>query len=258
MTTPARPPIELFGPVADAYAKSRPSYPPEVIHALLESVRQTPPDAVDIAAGTGRVAERLLASGARVTVVEPSPAMLGIARDQLAHCSGWRGAVQARAENLPIRPRTYDLVTVGQAFHWFDARPALAEFSRVLRSGGVLGVLWNLVLSDPFLEAVTALIARYNPTFHRSVSASMRYTPLEIVHHSEFVVEPVREFHHSRELTADRYVRVAGSWSYVGGALEPDLVERFSDDLRKLVALHHGPDPWRERMVTFAHFARRR
>ncbi len=44
--------------------------------------------------------------------------------------------VAATGEALPLANRSVDAVTVAQAFHWFDARRALAEIARVLRPGG--------------------------------------------------------------------------------------------------------------------------
>jgi SAM-dependent methyltransferase len=36
-----------------------------------------------------------------------------------------------------------DAVVAGQAAHWFDPAPAAAEMRRVLRPGGVVGLVWN-------------------------------------------------------------------------------------------------------------------
>jgi SAM-dependent methyltransferase len=47
------------------------------------------------------------------------------------------------AEAIPLPDASVDAVTVGQAFHWFDAPAALAEIDRVLRPGGGLGLIWN-------------------------------------------------------------------------------------------------------------------
>lgn len=125
-----------FGDVADAYARSRPSYPVEAVRWM---VGATPRRVLDLGAGTGLLTEVLLADGHRVMAVDPSVAMLRHLASRLP------GAVVAGcAEQVPVRDRVFDAVVVGSAFHWFDQDRAVSEIARVLRPGGVVAVAWNL------------------------------------------------------------------------------------------------------------------
>lgn len=92
-------------------------------------------DVLDLAGGTGDVAFRLAALGARVTVADPSVEMMAVGR---ARPGGdtvtW---IEAEAEHLPFPDAAFDVVTIAFGIRnvtRMDA--ALAEIRRVLRPGG--------------------------------------------------------------------------------------------------------------------------
>lgn len=127
---------ERFTGKADVYDKYRPSYPDSLIDWLYE---KTNADAVaDIGAGTGKFTACLLSKPWRVTAVEPNADM----RSKLNGLNGIR-VVSASAENTGIESCSIGLVTVAQAFHWFDEELFKKECERILKPNGKLAVIFN-------------------------------------------------------------------------------------------------------------------
>jgi SAM-dependent methyltransferase len=127
-----------FDEVADAYRRARPSYPAAAVAWVLE--RAPGVRVVDLAAGTGKLTEVLVAGGSEVIAVEPLDRM----RAALQLTVPGVPALAGTAERIPLPSASADAVVVAQAFHWFDAPRALAEIARVLVPAGVVGLLWNL------------------------------------------------------------------------------------------------------------------
>jgi SAM-dependent methyltransferase len=126
----------VFDSVAGQYRTARPGYPDALYDCLDELAGGlTGKAVVDLAAGTGIATTALDRRGANVVAVEPSLAMLG--RFPFP-------AVSGRAEALPIRDGTQEMVTCAQAWHWVDPRPSLGECRRVLKAGGRLALWWNV------------------------------------------------------------------------------------------------------------------
>jgi ubiquinone/menaquinone biosynthesis C-methylase UbiE len=121
------------------YDALRPGYAREALAWILER-GEVPPASpvVDLAAGTGQVARALLELGRRVIAVEPATNMRATLHERLPTV----GVVGAGAELLPFADASIDAVTVGNAFHHFDADRAFAELRRVLRPGRPLALLW--------------------------------------------------------------------------------------------------------------------
>ncbi len=131
-------PLRLsFGPVAEAYDRGRPEYSEETADWLAGT---DPLDVLELGAGTGKLTARLVALGHRVHATDPDEGML----DVLARNVPQARTATASAEELPFADKSFDVVVVAQAFHWFDHGRALPEIARVLRPTGRIALVWHV------------------------------------------------------------------------------------------------------------------
>jgi demethylmenaquinone methyltransferase / 2-methoxy-6-polyprenyl-1,4-benzoquinol methylase len=94
---------------------------------------------LDVATGTGLVAEKLLRRGYRVSALDQSREMLGIARRRL---DGRVELVEGSAESLPFPDHAFDHLTFTYLLRYVDdPRATLAELARVVRPGGTVASL---------------------------------------------------------------------------------------------------------------------
>jgi SAM-dependent methyltransferase len=103
--------------------------------ALREHVGSTPCDVLEVGCGTAHWLALLARSGHRVMGVEPSEAMLEVARTKVPAQRLHHGS----AEALPFANATFDRLYTNNALHHFrDPERALREARRVLRAGGAV------------------------------------------------------------------------------------------------------------------------
>ena len=69
--------------------------------------------------------------------------MVVIVRESVQPNSPYFVSIKATAESTTLGNATIDLVTVGQALHWFNLELAGREFARILRPDGNLCELYN-------------------------------------------------------------------------------------------------------------------
>ncbi len=121
---------------AEAYERLRPGYPSEAVEWLLPATCRR---VLDLGAGTGKLTRSLLAADREVQAVDPSAQMLRL----LAQAVPGVVTLVGTGESIPLPDRSVDAVLCAQAWHWIDAVRGSAEIARVLRAGGVLGLIWN-------------------------------------------------------------------------------------------------------------------
>ncbi|KAL8673701.1 MAG: hypothetical protein Q9168_001862 [Polycauliona sp. 1 TL-2023] len=131
---------------ASSYDTHRPSYPADVVDALLAHLRVkgiTNARIVDLGAGTGKFTELLAAREEKydIVAVEPHQDM----RETLgAKKSSTLDIVHGYAYDMPVESQSVDAVIAAQAFHWFATDDALEEIYRILIPGGNFGMIWNV------------------------------------------------------------------------------------------------------------------
>ena len=144
------------------YDRLRPGYPDAVLDAMLAPLAGSAPTlrAIDLGAGTGKLSSALAERGLEVTAVDTSEAMLEVARARgRTIAAGSLSTHLARAEETGLPGSSAELVTVAQAWHWFDAEEASAEVARLLAPGGVLALVWNMLdVTIPWVHRLSRIM----------------------------------------------------------------------------------------------------
>jgi SAM-dependent methyltransferase len=185
-------------------------------------------DVAELGAGTGKLTELLVHSGARIVAIEPVPSM----REALRRNCPEVAVLDATAEETGLADASVDAVVAAQSFHWFDAERALTEIHRILRPDRRLGLIWNVrdEASD-WSEKLTAIFDRLagdgpryrDQRWREAFERTSLFGPLhrQVAYHVHQV---------SRAAFMDRVLSV----SYVASAPEPER-RRVVDDVNELL-----------------------
>ncbi|HVU89981.1 MAG TPA: methyltransferase domain-containing protein [Pirellulales bacterium] len=250
-----------FGRTSADYARYRAGFPQEFFDRLRRFDIGLPGQRLlDLGAGTGAIARAMAAAGCHATALDPARPQLQEAR-RLAEDAGLAlETIVAKAEGVPLVDATFDVVTAGQCWHWFDRARVAAEVRRLLVDGGALVIAhfdW-LPLPGNVVEATERLIERYNPAWHFGGATGFYpqwvpgltaagFTDLETFSFDQ-------EVPYSHEAWRGRTRANAG----VAASLSAADVSRFDQDLAQLLAERFPTDPMAVPHRVFAIIARSR
>ena len=224
-----------FGSVAADYDRYRPSPPPQALDWLV------PADAsavLDLAAGTGAVTRELVGRVARIIAVEPDERMRAVLAARCPEAEVLAGC----GEDIPLPDASVDAVVISAAWHWLDPERAVPEIARVLRVGGVLGVIW--ISRDRRVPWV----AEFNQWARRSREADRppdgaahghRRGEVRFPPGAPFSEVEERSVEYSLPMTKDELAGLAGTYSGVI-TLDPDR----RADLSRRVRAFLDRQPW--------------
>jgi SAM-dependent methyltransferase len=240
-----------FSGHARDYATYRPGYPDDLIDfvAALPRRRGT---AWDAGTGSGQAAKALAERFERVIGTDPSAQQIENADPHPRVARIEYRVAPAEASGLP--DASIDMVTVAQAFHWFDFDRFFAEVRRVLAPGGAVA-LWsyNLARVDPAVDAwidhlAHGILGSWWPPERRWDDEEYRTIPFP------FPEVPTPAFHLREEWDLERYLLFIRTWSALkrfASATGRDPV----DETRPRIEAAWG-DPATVRPVTWPIFVR--
>lgn len=153
---------------AGDYAKHRAGFP-DWFFDRMEAAGLLRPGmrVLDLATGTGTLARGFARRGGIVTGLDIAPQMMAQAKALDAQAGVSVEYVQAKAEATGMPDATFDLISAGTCWFWFDGDLAAAEAKRVLKPGGhlMIAMLAWLPLKDNVVAATERLIEKHNPSW---------------------------------------------------------------------------------------------
>ena len=153
---------KLYTSKAEYYAKYRWDYSQAAIAVILDVAGVSSQTVMaDIGAGTGMLAKHFVDRVKMVHAVEPELEMRALAEKAFSGISTCQ-VLDASAEDTTLPSASVDLITVGQAIHWFDPAAARKEFLRILKPSGWLAVLRNHGTDVRYEQEVGTLFEKFS------------------------------------------------------------------------------------------------
>jgi hypothetical protein len=164
----------------DAYSKYRPEYP-EHIYDKLITLCKGKQNYLDIAAGTGQFFLRLYTHFSGLTVANDlSTVQLQTLQDNIKDTTNVKVVCCDALEiKTHIPAQKYDIITIGEAFHWFDSDKLLSYIkSELLNEGGLLIIIGYFYMGVKYLtqnEEINEKGLKHSAQFRETIQEGCTY-----------------------------------------------------------------------------------
>ncbi|MDR1687604.1 MAG: class I SAM-dependent methyltransferase [Clostridiales bacterium] len=164
-----------FDGMGEIYARFRPNYAPEFINYIFTELGADKNSVIaDIGSGTGKLTAQLAPRCGKIYAVEPNADMRRIAERDLKDFANYI-SVAMPAENTGLEANCADIITVAQAFHWFNAQNFKAECRRILKPGGKVVLVWNRKLDEnDFMRETDILTGKFCDSYKGRSDGALR------------------------------------------------------------------------------------
>lgn len=248
-----------FGKTAKDYARHRAGFPAELFERLDRfGVGRPGQRVLDLGTGTGTVARSLALRGCAVTAIDPSAVMLEQAAP-LDQEAGVRIDYRVgKAEETGLPAESFDVVTAGQCWHWFDAPRAAAEVRRLLVPGGT-AVICNfdwIPLPGNVVDLSEKLIEKHNPAWRMGGFHGIHAQNIKPLAIAGFTAIETFSFDLAVPYTHEAWRGRIRASAGVSATLSPEAVAAFDAEHGAALAASFPADPFAVPHRCFAIVAR--
>ncbi|QDV52587.1 class I SAM-dependent methyltransferase [Gimesia fumaroli] len=250
---------DLFRGTVPYYSRYRVPYPEPLLAKIrTKSALSGQGSLLDLGCGTGEIALRMAPFFRDVTAVDIDPEMLAAA-EQKAQKRGietiqW---LNQSAEQFSADTDSFELVTIGAAFHWMDRRTIAERVREWLQPGKPLVVLGYTSIwsgTADWLPLVQTVIKKWLGEKRRAGSGEFpdAIDPHELVLTKSGYTLDEFEYQHPHTWTLDELIGNLYSTSFASPAVLGDKQSAFEADLRKTLLDYNSSGTYQEEMTFYA------
>ena len=254
-------PANAFAGTAQYYAQYRVPYPKELIDDLRMRSEITGEGwLLDLACGPGRVALPLSPLFRKVWAVDQEPEMIEIGREQATkRCVKNVRWIVGRAEDIEAPPSSFDLITIGEAFHRLDQR-LIAKLAlewlqpcRCLATMGCHGITrgnekWQVIIAEVVRKWTNEGSGASSESTNQPMHPRGAVQDQEVLREAGFVDVQNHEFQHPHVWTLDSII---GNLYSGSGNLRRVLGEKageFEADIRGALLAYDSRGSYPDKM----------
>ena len=239
-------PAVNFGAVAADYGRWRAGFPPVFFKRLFSDGWVAPGDrVVDLGTGTGTIARGLALRGCLATGLDSETHLLTEAARLDREAATGVTYVEGQAEETGLPSGSFDIVTAGQCWNWFDRPRAVMEVARVLVPGGRLVIAhfdW-LPLRDNVVAMTERLVAQFNPDWHLGNACGIYPAWLGDVAEGGFGALETFSFDTDVSYTHEAWRGRIRASAGIGASLPADRVAAFDAELEAALKVGWPTEP---------------